>query len=220
MAKKVSSPRELEQLRCSLLRRKNVPQLRLCLGTGCRASGADRVLTAFRKEIRQQNLTRKVVIKETGCHGFCEKGPLVVAPGDILYQKVTPSDAEEIVRQTLINQKIVERLLYVDPSTNERVVHEGKVPFYERQNRLLLANNGKIDPTSIEDYITVGGYGALSKVLGSLLPDAVVGEVKRSGLRGRGGAGFPTGLKWELLRKANGCTKYLVCNADEGDPGA
>ena len=220
MAKKVSSSHELDQLRSSLLRRKNMPQLRLCLGTGCRASGAERVLTAFKREMRKQDLARKVAVKETGCHGFCEKGPLVVAPGDILYQKVTPNDVEEIVRQTLVNGKIVERLLYLDPLTNQRIVHEGKVPFYEKQKRLLLANNGKIDPTSIEDYISVGGYGALSKVLGALTPDAIINEVKRSGLRGRGGAGFPTGMKWELLRRANGDTKYLVCNADEGDPGA
>jgi NADH-quinone oxidoreductase subunit F len=220
MVRKVSSSHELEQLRRSLLRRKNMPQLRVCLGTGCRASGAERVLAALKREMRGQGLGRKVAIKETGCHGFCEKGPLVVAPGDILYQRVTPSDAEEIVRQTLINGKIVEHLLYLDPLTNQRVVHEGQVPFYEKQKRLLLANNGKIDPKSIEDYISVGGYDALSKVLGALTPDDVVNEVKRSGLRGRGGAGFPTGTKWEMLRRANNDTKYLVCNADEGDPGA
>lgn len=220
MAKKVSSSHELEQLRSSLLQRKDVPQLRVCLGTGCRASGAERVMTSFKKEMKKQGLASKMAIKETGCHGFCEKGPLVVAPSDILYQKVTRSDVEEIVRETLINGKIVDRLSYLDPLTNQRVVHEGKVPFYEKQKRLLLANNGKIDPTSIEDYISVGGYGALSKVLSGLTPDAVINEVKRSGLRGRGGAGFPTGMKWELLRRANGDTKYLVCNADEGDPGA
>jgi NADH-quinone oxidoreductase subunit F len=221
MVKKLSSSHELEELRNSLLRRRDVTKLRICLGTGCRASGAERVLTAFKKEMKKQGLTPNVEgIKETGCHGFCEKGPLVVANGDILYQKVTPNDVEEIVRQTLINGKIIERLLYVDPLTNEKVLREDKVPFYEKQKRLLLANNGKIDPTSIEDYLSVGGYGSLSKVLGSLTPDDVVNEIKRSGLRGRGGAGFPTGTKWEMLSRANDDTKYLVCNADEGDPGA
>ncbi len=220
MANRVHSPLELEQLRRSLSLKRDVHQLRLCLGTGCRASGADRVMTAFKREMRNLGLARKVTIKETGCHGFCEKGPLVVAPGDILYQKVTPSDVEEIVSRTLIDGRIIDRLLYLDPTTNRKIVHESDVPFYKKQKRLLLANNGKIDPRSIEDYISVGGYGALSKVLDALTPNAVIDEIKRSNLRGRGGAGFPTGTKWEMLRRAKGNAKYLVCNADEGDPGA
>jgi len=220
MVKKIISLQELEQLRSSLSQRMDAPQLRVCLGTGCRASGAERVMATFREEMGKRGIASKVRIKQTGCHGFCEKGPLVVAPPDIFYQKVAPADVREIVSETLFNGKIVDRLLYFDPSTNQRIVHEHEVPFYEKQRRLLLASNGKIDPTSIEDYISVGGYGALSRILKGLTPDEVINEVKRSGLRGRGGAGFPTGVKWELLRRAKGDAKYLVCNADEGDPGA
>ncbi len=176
-------------------------------------------MIAFRDEMRKRGIS-KCEIKQSGCHGFCEKGPLVVAPPDIVYQKVAPNDVEEIVRDTVINGRIVERLLHVDPTTNQRVAHEDELSFYKEQKRLLLANNGKIDPTSINDYIASGGYSALSTVLRSLTSDAVVDEVKRSGLRGRGGAGFATGVKWEMLRKAKGNAKYLICNADEGDPGA
>lgn len=220
MTKRISSPQELEKFQNSLLQKDSTPQLRVCLGSGCRASGGERVVAAFREEIENQGLGSKIEIKETGCHGFCEKGPLVIAPPDIFYQTVKPEDVEEIVCETLINGKIVERLLYVDPLTNERIVHEDEVPFYKKQMRHVLAYNGRIDPDSIEDYITVDGYSALAKALHGLTPEEVIDEVKRAGLRGRGGAGFPTGVKWELCRRAKGNIKYVVCNADEGDPGA
>lgn len=220
MTKRISSPQELEKFQKSLLQKDSTPQLRVCLGSGCRASGGERVITAFREEIENQGLGSKIEIKETGCHGFCEKGPLVIAPPDIFYQTVKPEDVEEIVRETLINGKIIERLLYVDPLTNERIVQEDEVPFYKKQMRHVLAYNGRIDPNSIEDYIAVDGYSALAKALHGLTPEEVIDEVKRAGLRGRGGAGFPTGVKWELCRRAKGNIKYVVCNADEGDPGA
>ncbi|MFX0115476.1 MAG: NADH-ubiquinone oxidoreductase-F iron-sulfur binding region domain-containing protein, partial [Candidatus Hodarchaeota archaeon] len=220
MTKRISSPQELEKFQKSLLQKNSIPQLRVCLGSGCRASGGERVVTAFREEIKNQGLSSKIEIKETGCHGFCEKGPLVIAPPDIFYQTVKPEDVEEIVRETLINGKIIERLLYVDPLTNERIVQEDEVPFYKKQMRHVLAYNGRIDPNSIEDYITLDGYSALAKALHGLTPEEVIDEVKQAGLRGRGGAGFPTGVKWEYCRRAKGNIKYVVCNADEGDPGA
>lgn len=220
MMKRISSPQELEKFRNSLLQKDSRPQLKVSLCSGSRASGGERVVAAFREEIEKQGLDSKIEIKETGCLGFCEKAPLVIAPPDIFYQTVKPEDVEEIVRETLINGKIVEHLLYIDPSTNERFVHKDEIPFYKKQIRHVLAYNGRIDPNNIVDYITVGGYGALAKTLYSLTPEEVIGEVKRAGLRGRGGAGFPTGIKWELCRRAKGNVKYVVCNADEGDPGA
>jgi len=221
MMKRISSIEELERFRNSLVQNKDSKlQLRVCLGSGCRASGGEAVVAAFKEEIGKQGLDSKIEIKETGCHGFCEKGPLVIAPPDIFYQTVKPEDVEEIVRETLINEKIVERLLYVDPSTNERIVHEAEVPFYKKQMRQVLTYNGVIDPSSIEDYISVGGYSALAMALHRLAPEDVIDQIKRAGLRGRGGAGFSTGIKWELCKKEKGEIKYIVCNADEGDPGA
>ena len=157
----------------------------------------------------------------TGCHGFCEKGPLVVIhPQKILYQTVKPENAQEIFQETILKGKIIESLLYAHPTTGEKITHEEDVPFYKRQMRIIFGNNGSIDPTSLEDYIAVGGYGALPKALLSMTPEAVIKEVKEANLRGRGGGGFPAGVKWESCRKAHGETKYVICNADEGDPGA
>ncbi|MFV9675926.1 MAG: NADH-quinone oxidoreductase subunit NuoF, partial [Anaerolineales bacterium] len=155
------------------------------------------------------------------CHGFCEKGPLVVIhPQGIMYTNVKVSDVAEIVGETIAKNTVIERLLYIDPQTNEEIKCEQDVPFYKHQHRLILGLNGLLDPTQIEEYISQGGYDSLKKVLVSLSPEDVIEEMKKSGLRGRGGAGFPTGFKWELCRQQPGDVKYVICNADEGDPGA
>ena len=159
----------------------------------------------------------------TGCPGFCECGPLItVYPQRVSYQKIKPADVPEIIQKTLIDGKIIERLLYTDPETGEHIHYEPDLPFYRKQKRLVLDFNGRIDPTRIKDYVALGGYSSLNKALSSMSPEQVIRELKSSGLRGRGGAGFPTGLKWEICRKfvkekSNG---YIICNADEGDPGA
>ncbi len=192
----------------------------VCAGTGCRANGSLEVTDAFRELIAGYDHLH-VEVKNTGCHGFCEKGPLVVIlPDEVFYCRVKPEDAAEITETTLLTGEVVTRLLYRDPVSKERCVHEHEVPFYAKQHRTVLRHNGRIDPRHIHDYIAAGGYSALAKVLHSMSPEQVIDEVKRSGLRGRGGAGFPTGVKWELCRAFDGDTKYVVCNGDEGDPGA
>ncbi len=193
----------------------------ICGGTGCRAWGGEEARIAFVEEIRKQGLESKADVLQTGCHGFCERGPVVVIlPREIFYQQVTLDDIAEIVSETLVNGRIVDRLLYVDPATGHPVTYDHDVPFYKFQMRRVFSDNGRIDPTSIEDYLARGGYSALSKALFSMTPDEVIDEVEKAGLRGRGGAGFPTGKKWRFTRSSPGDTKYIVCNADEGDPGA
>jgi NADH-quinone oxidoreductase subunit F len=223
LEKKVESPEGLENLRQSI-RDKRDPQrtcITVCGGTACRASGAEAVVDAFIDEIERRELQVKLSLKETGCHGFCERGPLVVIePKKIFYQRVTPEDVEEIIDETILAGRVVERLLYTDPVTSETVTYEPDVPFYKKQTRNVFGTNGTIDPTNIEDYIAVGGYSALVKALFKMTPAKIVAEVKKSGLRGRGGGGFPTGRKWQSCREAKGKVKYVICNADEGDPGA
>ena len=195
--------------------------LTLCGGTGCRAYGCMEVVEAFRAELKARRLAGKVLVKTTGCHGFCERGPMVlVSPEGIFYEQVAVKDVPEIVERTLLNNEVVERLLYRDPRTDEPIQKEVDIPFYRLQNRFLLGENLLIDPTSIDDYIAQGGYRALHKALTAMSPEQIIEEVKRSGLRGRGGGGFPTGRKWASCRKAEGEIKYVICNADEGDPGA
>jgi NADH:ubiquinone oxidoreductase subunit F (NADH-binding)/(2Fe-2S) ferredoxin/NAD-dependent dihydropyrimidine dehydrogenase PreA subunit len=193
----------------------------VCGGPSCAPSKAGAVADALEGAIIKHRLKKKVGLRQTGCHGFCEHGPLVVlTPEGICYGKVTPEDVPEIVEQTIMNQKVIERLLYVDPETGKRIEQESEIPFYKRQTRTLMASNKFIDYTEIDDYIALGGYEALVKVLTAMSPEDVTAEVKNAGLRGRGGAGFPTGVKWELCRKQPADTKYVICNADEGDPGA
>jgi NADH-quinone oxidoreductase subunit F len=220
--KRLSSPSELESLRQSIVQKRDPSQLciTVCAGTGCRASGAEAVIEAFKEEIERQEIQLNVELKETGCHGFCERGPLVVIrPKKLFYQRVKPEDVPEIISETVLKGNIIERLLYVDPATSEKIVYEPDVPFYKRQTRIIFVANGEIDPTEIDDYIAIGGYSALSKVLFHLSPEKVIAEITRSGLRGRGGGGFPAGRKWESCRQAKGDAKYVICNADEGDPG-
>ena len=190
-------------------------------GTCGQAKKSLAVIDAIKKSLKKHNLDRRVDIRITGCHGFCQVEPVVIIhPENIFYQNVKPEDATEIVSQAIINKKVIDRLLYIDPKTGKKIKYETDIPFYQKQIRILLANNVLIDPTKIEDYIGINGYSALCKILKTMEPEEVIYEVKKSGLRGRGGAGFPTGLKWEFCRKAKGDVKYIVCNADEGDPGA
>ncbi len=223
LEKRLRGAAELEELRKSILRKRdpNKPCISVCGGTGCLAAGAEVVIRAFMDEIKRREIQRNVELKETGCHGFCERGPIVVIrPKRVFYQQVKPEDVPEIISETVLKGNIIERLLYVDPVTNEKIVYEPDVPFYKRQTRTIFGANGEIDPRDIEDYIAVGGYSALSKALFRMSPDEIIEEVKRSGLRGRGGAGFPTGRKWQSCRDAEGDIKYVICNGDEGDPGA
>jgi len=223
MKDRLNSEEGLELFREETLRnRKSIkPRITVCHGTGCQAYGCTRVSDALRAEIDRQGVSGEVDIKTTGCHGFCERGPVVVVqPGDIFYQRVGPGDVGEILDKVLNGKGVVERLLYSDSATGVRFTNYYDIPFYKKQLRLIFGNNGEIDPTSIEDYIAIGGYSALAKVLFHMSPEEVVEEVKRSGLRGRGGGGFPTGVKWESCRKAPGDIKYVIVNADEGDPGA
>ncbi|MEW6666254.1 MAG: NADH-quinone oxidoreductase subunit NuoF [Thermodesulfobacteriota bacterium] len=220
---RINSPAELEEFRKDVITRRDPkrPCIAVCTGTGCLALGAAKVVAAFKDEIRKQGLQKKVDIRETGCPGFCEKGPLIVInPEEICYVRVQPSDAEEIVSETILGKKVVDRLLYVDPNAGEKVVRESEIPFYKNQKRHLIGNNIKIDPKSIDNYLAVGGYSALVKALHQMSPEQVVETVKSSNLRGRGGAGFPAGNKWEFARNTPGETKYVIVNADEGDPGA
>ncbi|MEE8121656.1 MAG: NADH-quinone oxidoreductase subunit NuoF [Anaerolineales bacterium] len=201
----------------------DLPLITVCGGTGCRVYGSEKVWTAFQDELANQKANARLHydVKVTGCHGFCEKGPLVVIhPHGIMYTNVKVSDVAEIVGETIAKNTVIERLLYVDPQTNEEITREQDVPFYKHQHRLILGLNGLLDPTRIEEYVSQGGYDSLKKVLISLSPEDVIEEMKKSGLRGRGGAGFPTGFKWELCRQQPGAVKYVICNADEGDPGA
>jgi NADH:ubiquinone oxidoreductase subunit F (NADH-binding)/(2Fe-2S) ferredoxin/Pyruvate/2-oxoacid:ferredoxin oxidoreductase delta subunit len=214
---------ELEQLREGLRERmvKYTATIMLCGGPGCHAARSRDVIDAVRTELSTQGLISKVRLMVTGCHGFCEEGPLmVIEPGGVLYCRISPDDAYEIVSQTIVGGKVAERLLYLDPATGKRVQTMAEVPFYKAQDQRLLAQNRLVDSCSIEDYITAGGYSALVKVLEGITPLDVIKEMKAAGLRGRGGGGFPTGRKWAECQEAPGDEKYVICNADEGDPGA
>jgi len=220
---RLSSPDELERVRKLIIKNRepNKPCLAICGGTGCLALGGAKVIAAFKQEIQKQGLDSKVDLKVTGCPGFCERGPLVlIEPENILYQRVKQEDVAEIISETVAKGKVVDRLLYLDPQTGEMIVDESDIPFYKKQQRLLLANSSRINPNNIDDYLALGGYAALSKALFKMSPEEIIEEVKKSGLRGRGGGGFPTGVKWESCRQAHGDTKYVIGNCDEGDPGA
>ncbi len=176
---------------------------------------------AIDEALASRGLSDEVVVVETGCHGFCEQGPIVVMrPQGIFYPRLAVKDVEEIIDTSVVGDGVVERLLYRDPATDRPTPHEGDIPFYARQQRVVLSLNGKIDPYSLDDYLACGGYAALGKVLSDAAPEALIAEIEESGLRGRGGAGFPTGRKWRSCRENPGEKRYIVCNADEGDPGA
>jgi NADH-quinone oxidoreductase subunit F len=179
------------------------------------------VAEALKSALASEGLADSVELRLTGCHGFCEQGPImVIDPANILYCHVTPEDVPEIANKTIRAGEVIERLLYMDPVSGQKITKESEIPFYRAQDRMLLSQNRQIDPANIGDYIAIGGYTAAAKVLGGMSPESVIDEIKKSGLRGRGGGGFPTGRKWEQCRTAGGDEKFVICNADEGDPGA
>ena len=193
----------------------------VCGGTGCTASGSMKTFEALQSEIARRGLENEVRLIHTGCRGFCEMGPvMVIYPEGIFYCRVQAEDIPHLVEETLVKGRVVKELTYKEPATHQAIPHYGEIPFYTKQKRVVLSNCGLIDPENIEEYIARGGYEALSKALFEMTREEVIDEVKRSGLRGRGGAGFLTGLKWEFTYRAPGDVKYVVCNADEGDPGA
>lgn len=196
-------------------------QILCCGGTGCKASESALIAENLQASIREHGIADKVDVITTGCFGFCEKGPIVkIIPDNTFYTQVTPDDAEEIVREHIVKGNKVERLLYLDPKTLRHISDSKHMNFYGKQIRIALRNCGFIDPENIEEYIARDGYQALADALTKSTPEEVIEKVKASGLRGRGGAGFPTGKKWEFSRSYQSDEKYVVCNADEGDPGA
>ena len=220
---RLNSPEGLEKFRQEIVSKRdtNKPCISICAGTGCLAFGASEVIAAFKAEIKKQGLKTDVDTKGTGCPGFCERGPVVVIyPEEICYLGVTSEDVPEIISQTIKEKKVVDRLLYFDPTTGEKAIHEYDISFYKNQERNVICNNIKIDPKNIDDYLAIGGYSALAKAFSRMTDEEVLSEVKKSNLRGRGGGGFPTGRKWEGSRNAPEKIKYVIVNADEGDPGA
>lgn len=193
----------------------------ICGGTGCKSAGSKEVQLAFTRAIEAKGLSDEVMVVETGCHGFCEHGPLVIVyPEGTFYCQVKAEDVEEVVESHLFKGRIVDRLLYHEPLTHESIPNYSEINFYKKQHRLVLENCGAINPEQIEEYIAVGGYEALAKAVTTMSPEDVVEEVKKAGLRGRGGGGFPTGMKWQFAKASVNDKKYVICNADEGDPGA
>jgi NADH:ubiquinone oxidoreductase subunit F (NADH-binding)/(2Fe-2S) ferredoxin len=220
---KLESREALKKLRNSIQSERQADKKRLislCAGSGCAAYGTAGVHEALIDELDKQNMLHDVEIKLTGCHGFCEKGPIVVVhPEGIFYPQVKGEHIPDIVEHTVKNGQVVDSLLFKDPVTKKKIIYEHDIPFYSLQQRIIFGNNGMIDPTSIEDYLAVGGYSALEKALFDMSPDEIIDQVKKSGLRGRGGGGFSTATKWETCRRHEG-KRYIICNADEGDPGA
>ncbi len=195
--------------------------LLVCGGTGCRASESEQIVENLKSEIKNLGLENDAQVVTTGCFGFCEKGPIVkVIPDNTFYTQVKKEDCEEIIREHVLKGRKVNRLLYEDPETQKHIEDSKHMGFYQKQMRIALRNCGFIDPENIDEYIARDGYAALGKVISEMTPEAAVELLKKSGLRGRGGGGFPTGLKWEIAAKNKADQKYVVCNADEGDPGA
>ena len=220
---RINSPAELEAFRKDILSKRdpNKPCITLCSGSACHATGSGEVASSLESELEKQGLSDQIEIRKTGCHGFCERGPItIIHPEDISYFQIQPEDVPEIISETIKGKKVIDRLLYTDPETTENIVQESEIPFYKHQERLVFGSNGSIDPKSIDDYLAIGGYSALQKALYDMTPEGVVAEVKKSNLRGRGGGGFPAGRKWEGSRNDPEPIKYVLVNADEGDPGA
>ena len=194
----------------------------VCGGTGCTSSGSEQIIQTLKDELKKNKLQNEVAVVKTGCHGLCAEGPvMIVYPEAVFYSRVRPEDVEEIVSEHLLKGRIVERLVYHEAQTPEGIKSLNETTFYKKQHRIALRNCGVINPESIDEYIGTGGYEALGKVLTEMTPDEVIQTILDSGLRGRGGAGFPTGLKWRFaLGNRGNVQKYVCCNADEGDPGA
>lgn len=193
----------------------------VCGGTGCSASESEKVMKNLRLVIKGRGYEEEVKVVKTGCFGFCEQGPIVkIEPDNVFYVRVEPKDAKDIVDEHIIKGRRVERLLYKEPKAKKKINRQEDMPFYKKQLRVALRNCGLINPEDIYEYIALGGYEALGKAISQMTRDQLIDEVKKSGLRGRGGGGFPTGLKWEIAKKQQSDTKFIICNADEGDPGA
>ena len=220
---RLSRIEDLEVLRQGILERYQQfrKRIRVCVGTACHSVGGERLAKAFEQYLEGKGLLQEYLVTPTGCNGFCAHGPIVVIePDNIFYQRVKPDQVPAIIEKTVLGDELIEDLLYVNPETGKKVIHESEIPFYARQERIVFQDSGRNFITDIDDYISRGGYSALAKVLGTMTPEEIIEEIKLSGLRGRGGGGFPTGTKWESCRKAKGDLKYVMCNADEGDPGA
>ncbi|AKN29558.1 NADH dehydrogenase [Clostridium carboxidivorans P7] len=193
----------------------------VCGGTGCHASKSLDVISTLKNEIKNAGIENEVDVISTGCFGFCEKGPIVkVVPDNVFYVEVTAEKAKLIVYEHIAKNIVVDELLYNEPNTKNKISKQTDIPFYKKQKRIALRNCGLINPEDITEYIAMNGYEALGRVLTQMTPDSVIDEIKKSGLRGRGGGGFPTGIKWEMTKKSQSDTKFIICNADEGDPGA
>ena len=185
--------------------------------TGCRALGAEEVYDEFRKQVKKQKLQDRVEVIETGCQGLCARAPVMtIDPPGVFYGRVTTDIVPDVISNTVLKGEVINKLCYA--AAGKKIPYLKDIPFYSRQNKIVLRNCGIVDPKNIEQYIARKGYEAFAKALFDVEPEYIIDEIKNSGLRGRGGAGFPTGLKWEFCRKAKGDTKYVICNADEGDP--
>ena len=220
---KITTVEQLQNLCCQQQEKNQTDKVSIlvCGGTGCQSSNSQQIIENLRAALAEHGLQDMVEVVRTGCFGFCEKGPIVkILPDNTFYTQVKPEDAAEIVETHIVGNEKVYRLLYVDPKTNEHISDSKHMDFYKKQQRVALRNCGYIDPENIKAYIGQKGYQALAKCITSMTPEEVIDEVKKSGLRGRGGAGFPTGMKWQFARGYQADQKYVVCNADEGDPGA
>jgi NADH:ubiquinone oxidoreductase subunit F (NADH-binding)/NAD-dependent dihydropyrimidine dehydrogenase PreA subunit/(2Fe-2S) ferredoxin len=220
---RLETPADLAKLREQAIAQRNAKEswLAVCAGTGCRAYGVETLVDSLDNEIAKRGISDKVGVSRTGCHGYCERGPLVVIqPSGVCYVGAQIKNIPAILDKLDAKEGVVDKLLYLDEASGKRVIHVNDIPFYKYQKRVVLQHNMLIDASSILDYIAVGGYSALAKALSSMTPEAVLNEVKKANLRGRGGGGFPAGRKWETTRNAEGEPKYVIVNADEGDPGA
>ncbi len=218
---RLTSVQELEKTSKTILEQRKKFCLTVCLGTGCHANAGGAVYEALKKEIILHGLTEEIELKATGCRGFCEQGPIVVIyPGEICYCRVKVKDIADIIKKTVLENTIIEELIYQDPVTGEKISRESEIPFYKNQSRIILGKNRLINPQDIRDYLAQGGYRSLAKALTGMAPEQVIAVIKKANLRGRGGGGFPAGIKWETTRRASAKKKYVVVNADEGDPGA
>jgi len=221
--KKLKTVDDLEKIKNEITSRKNPKKSCIVISSATcgHAYGSRELVEFIKKEIKKQKLTDKVDLKVTGCLGFCSVEPIVIIePQGIFYPRPNIKDITKIINETVVKGNVIDDLLYIDPATNKKITHYLDIPFYKKQNPIIFGNNIKIEPTSIDDYIGIGGYTALAKALSTMTPDKIIEDIKQANLRGRGGAGFPAGWKWDSCKKAKGETKYVLCNADEGDPGA
>jgi NADH:ubiquinone oxidoreductase subunit F (NADH-binding)/(2Fe-2S) ferredoxin/Pyruvate/2-oxoacid:ferredoxin oxidoreductase delta subunit len=220
---KINNPEQLIEWKQNVLSKRPLYKKTIVVSSGTcgQASGSLQIIEALKHELEKRNLEKTIGIKITGCHGFCELEPnIIIYPGDIFYKKLESKNIQKVVEETILKDKIIPSFIYEDSRTGKKFSQQKEIPFYKKQMRVLTENNLKVDPTNIEDYLALDGYQALANVLFNMTSEEVIAEIKDSGLRGRGGGGFPTGKKWEICREFDSETKYIICNADEGDPGA